>query len=164
MKKSELKDYIKEIILAELDVKENTTYIGKNAISSFKRNPAFATLQDKNSPINTLQAGGSVTLESEDEEPTEDDIRKGTETIDSPTHAKKISPEEKEKFKNTKKLINILIGKLEEYKKDKEFENWIKKSSYASELLSTRGKAKEWIKKNIGVYTKLGANKPTIPA
>ncbi len=122
MKKSELKDYIKEIILAELE-------------------------------------------ETEDEEPTEDDIKKGTKTIDSPIHAKGISPEEKEKFEKTKKLINILIGKLEEYKKDKEFENWIKKSSYASEeLLNTRGKAKEWIKKNIGVYTKLGADKPTIPA
>ena len=144
MKKSELKEYIKEIILAELEITASP---------------------DEIKSLQSLKSGDKVTIrETEDEEPTEDDIKQGTETIDSPTHAKKISPEEKEKFKNTKKLINILIGKLEEYKKDKEFENWIKKSPYASKLLSTRGKAKEWIKNNIGVYTKLGADKPTIPA
>jgi hypothetical protein len=149
MKKSELKEYIKEIILAELTVTSD-----KDTAKKLTDQGLSVTFNPKANPVS----------ESEDEEPTQDDIKKGTKTINSPIHAKGISPEEKEKFEKTKKLINILIGKLEEYKKDKEFENWIKKSSYASELLNTRGKAKEWIKKNIGVYTKLGADKPTIPA
>jgi len=163
MKKSELKDYIKEIILAELEENEAFKVMGRTgetAVQSFADSTSANKFKSENPNIASIKK----LEETEDEEPTEDDIKKGTKTIDSPIHAKGISPEEKEKFEKTKKLINILIGKLEEYKKDKEFENWIKKSSYASELLNTRGKAKEWIKKNIGVYTKLGADKPTIPA
>lgn len=79
MKKSELKSYIKEMIVSELS-EENVaegTYVGASAVSALQKDPKFASAKDKVTPVNTLKAGGSVTLENEedfDAEPTAKDI------------------------------------------------------------------------------------------
>ena len=83
MKKSEAKEYIKELIvteLSEISVDEGT-YVGPAAVAALQKDPKFATSKDKVTPINTLKAGGSVTLENEEEfdvEPTEKDIAANT--------------------------------------------------------------------------------------
>ena len=75
MKKSEAKEYIKELIVAELSVEEGT-YVGAGAVAALQKDPKFAASKDKVTPINTLKAGGSVTLENEEfeDEPTAKDI------------------------------------------------------------------------------------------
>jgi hypothetical protein len=83
MKTSEAKEYIKELIvteLSEISVDEGT-YIGPAAVAALQKDPKFAASKDKVTPINTLKAGGSVTLENEEEfdvEPTEKDIAANT--------------------------------------------------------------------------------------
>jgi hypothetical protein len=83
MKKSEAKEYIKELIvteLSEISVDEGT-YVGPAAVAALQKDPKFAASKDKVTPINTLKAGGSVTLENEEEfdvEPTEKDIAANT--------------------------------------------------------------------------------------
>ena len=74
-KKSEAKEYIKELIVAELSVEEGT-YVGAGAVAALQKDPKFAASKDKVTPINTLKAGGSVTLENEEfeDEPTAKDI------------------------------------------------------------------------------------------
>ena len=75
MKKSEAKKYIKELIVAELSVEEGT-YVGAGAVGALQKDPKFAAAKDKTSALNTLKAGGSVTLENEEfeDEPTAKDI------------------------------------------------------------------------------------------
>jgi hypothetical protein len=76
MKKSEAKEYIKELIVAELSVEEGT-YVGAGAVAALQKDPKFAASKDKVTPINTLKAGGSVTLENEedfDKEPSLSDL------------------------------------------------------------------------------------------
>jgi multidrug efflux pump subunit AcrA (membrane-fusion protein) len=75
MKKSEAKKYIKELIVAELSVEEGT-YVGAGAVAALQKDPKFAAAKDKNTALNTLKAGGSVTLENEEfeDEPTAKDI------------------------------------------------------------------------------------------
>jgi len=75
MKKSEAKEYIKELIVAELSVEEGT-YVGAGAVGALQKDPKFAAAKDKTSALNTLKAGGSVTLENEEfeDEPTAKDI------------------------------------------------------------------------------------------
>jgi len=78
MKKSEAKEYIKELIVAELSETnvEEGTYVGAGAVAALQKDPKFAASKDKVTPINTLKAGGSVTLENEefDMEPSSTDI------------------------------------------------------------------------------------------
>lgn len=78
MKKSEAKEYIKELIVAELSEAnvEEGTYVGAGAVAALQKDPKFAASKDKVTPINTLKAGGSVTLENEefDMEPSSTDI------------------------------------------------------------------------------------------
>ena len=79
MKKSEAKEYIKELIVAELSEAnvEEATYVGAGAVAALQKDPKFAASKDKVTPVNTLKAGGSVTLENEEEfdaEPTAKDI------------------------------------------------------------------------------------------
>jgi hypothetical protein len=75
MKKSEAKKYIKELIVSELSVEEGT-YVGSGAVDDLQKDPKFAAAKDKASALNTLKAGGSVTLENEEfeDEPTSKDI------------------------------------------------------------------------------------------
>ena len=79
MKKSEAKEYIKELIVTELSETnvDEGTYVGPAAVAALQKDPKFAASKDKVTPINTLKAGGSVTLENEEEfdaEPTAKDI------------------------------------------------------------------------------------------
>ena len=79
MKKSEAKKYIKELIVAELSETnvEEGTYVGAGAVAALQKDPKFAAAKDKTTPINTLKAGGTVTLENEDSfdlEPSATDI------------------------------------------------------------------------------------------
>ena len=79
MKKSEAKEYIKELIIAELSEAnvEEGTYVGASAVGALQKDPKFTTAKNKTTAINTLKAGGSVTLENEEEfdaEPTAKDI------------------------------------------------------------------------------------------
>ena len=81
MKKSELKKYIKETIIAELSegITEEGTYVGAAAADDLQKDPKFAAAKDKAAALNTLKAGGSVTLEAKktkDEDDTEDDEEK----------------------------------------------------------------------------------------
>jgi hypothetical protein len=73
MKKSEAKNYIKEIIISELSLEEGT-YVGAAAITSLQKDPKFAAAKDKVTPVNTLKAGGSVTLENEEDDDVEFDV------------------------------------------------------------------------------------------
>ena len=74
--KKEIKDNIYEI-LSEESVEEGT-YVGAGAIGALQKDPKFAAAKDKATPLNTLKAGGSVTLEEEDEdrEPTKAELEK----------------------------------------------------------------------------------------
>ena len=74
MKKSKAKEYIKELIIAELS---EATYVGPGVVDDLQKDPKFSASKDKVTPINTLKAGGTVTLENEEEfdtEPTAKDI------------------------------------------------------------------------------------------
>ena len=102
--KKEIKDNIYEI-LSEESVEEGT-YVGAGAIGALQKDPKFAAAKDKTTPLNTLKAGGSVTLEEEDEdrEPTKAELEK--EKVKG-AHAKKtISDDQFEDFKT--KLKNIV--------------------------------------------------------
>jgi hypothetical protein len=78
MKKSELKEYIKEMIVSELSGVDEGTYVGADAADDLQKDPKFAAAKDKATALNTLKTGGSVTLEGvddmDDAEPTASDI------------------------------------------------------------------------------------------
>ena len=80
MKLSELKKQIKDNIyeiLSEEPVDEGT-YVGVGAVAALQKDPKFAAAKDKNTALNTLKTGGSVTLQEEDEdrEPTKAELEK----------------------------------------------------------------------------------------
>jgi hypothetical protein len=80
MKLSELKKQIKDNIyeiLSEEPVDEGT-YVGVGAVAALQKDPKFAAAKDKNTALNTLKTGGSVTLQEEDEdrEPTKSELEK----------------------------------------------------------------------------------------
>ncbi len=80
MKLSELKKQIKDNIyeiLSEESVDEGT-YVGVGAVAALQKDPKFAAAKDKNTALNTLKTGGSVTLQEEDEdrEPTKAELAK----------------------------------------------------------------------------------------
>jgi hypothetical protein len=78
MKKSELKSYIKEMIVSELSSVDETTYAGVGAVADIQKDANFSKLKDKTAALTALKAGESVTLEGvddmEDAEPTASDI------------------------------------------------------------------------------------------
>ena len=68
MKLSELKKQIKDNIyeiLSEEPVDEGT-YVGVGAVAALQKDPKFAAAKDKNTALNTLKTGGSVTLQEAD--------------------------------------------------------------------------------------------------
>ena len=79
MKLSELKKQIKDNIyeiLSEESVDEGT-YVGAAAVADIQKDPLFSKVKDKNTAINTLKAGESVTLEEDDDkEPTKAELEK----------------------------------------------------------------------------------------
>jgi len=78
MKKSELKAEIKEYIVEILSEIDEATYMGADSADDLQKDPKFAAAKDKTQAINTLKAGGSVTLQEEDEdrEPTKSELDK----------------------------------------------------------------------------------------
>ena len=119
MKKSELKAEIKEYIvelLSEKDLEEGT-YVGPAALDALQKDPKFAAAKDKTTPINTLKAGGSVTLEEDDDdkEPTKAELEK--EKVKGAPDKFKISDE---KFEDFKTKLKTVVEKVKGMKKGKE--------------------------------------------
>jgi hypothetical protein len=78
MKKSELKAEIKEYIVEILSDIDEATYVGAGAADDIQKDPKFAAAKEKDTALNTLKNGGSVTLQEEDEdrEPTKAELEK----------------------------------------------------------------------------------------
>ena len=120
MKKSELtkeiKDYIYEILSEE--TVDEATYVGADAVDDLQKDPKFASSKDKVTPINTLKAGGSVTLEEEedeDREPTKAELEK--EKVKGAPSKFKVPQSDFEDFKT--KLKN-LVKKIKDMEKGAE--------------------------------------------
>lgn len=119
MKKSELKNSIKEYIyeiLSEETVDE-ATYVGAGAVAALQKDPKFATAQDKITPVNTLKAGGSVTLDEDDEdrEPTKSELEK--EKVKGAPSKFKVSQSDFEDFKSK---LKTLVKKIKDMEKGDE--------------------------------------------
>jgi len=121
MKKSELKAEIKEYIveiLSEEDIDEGT-YVGAGAVVALQKDPKFASAKEKDAAVNTLKAGGSVTLEEEDEdrEPTKAELEK--EKVKTVSKFK-IPNDQFEDFKSKlKTLVTKVKGMEKGVEKDK---------------------------------------------
>jgi hypothetical protein len=115
MKKSEAKEYIKELIVAELSEAnvEEGTYVGAGAVAALQKDPKFAASKDKVTPINTLKAGGSVTLENEEDfdmEPSAKDIDNNLSVVKLKSKHEgvvKLMPEKDKFFSQLKDLTKI---------------------------------------------------------
>ena len=116
MKLSELKKQIKDNIyeiLSEESVEEGT-YVGAGAVAALQKDPKFAAAKDKVTPLNTLKAGGSVTLEEEDEdkEPTKAELEK--EKVKGAPSKFKVSNDQFEDFKDK---LKTLVKKVKDMEK-----------------------------------------------
>ena len=116
MKKSELKNSIKEYIyeiLSEETVDE-ATYVGVAAVDDLQKDPNFAAAKDKVTPVNTLKAGGTVTLEEEDEdrEPTKSELEK--EKVKGAPSKFKVPQSDFEDFKDK---LKTLVKKIKDMEK-----------------------------------------------
>ncbi len=116
MKLSELKKQIKDNIyeiLSEESVEEGT-YVGAGAIDALQKDTKFAAAKDKTTALNTLKAGGSVTLENEDEdrEPTKAELAK--EKVKGAPSKFKVSNTEFEDFKDK---LKTLVKKIKDMEK-----------------------------------------------
>jgi len=105
MKKSEAKNYIKEIIISELSLEEGT-YVGAAAIKSLQQDPKFAAAKDKVTPINTLKAGGSVTLENEEDYDAEFDVEPTSKDIKANSSFAQLQSKYNEIVKQMKSVVN----------------------------------------------------------
>lgn len=119
MKLSELKKQIKDNIyeiLSEENIDE-ATYVGKDAVVDLQKDPKFAATQDKVTPINTLKAGGSVTLEEEDEdrEPTKAELEK--EKVKGAPSKFKVPQAD---FEDFKAKLKTLVKKIKDMEKGEE--------------------------------------------
>jgi hypothetical protein len=117
MKKSELKEYIREAILAELS---EAVFVGPGAVDDITTNASFQKVKDKNSVINALKKGELVALEETDDddesmydkEPTKSDLKK--EKIKGAPSKFEISKEDYEDFKTR---LKNLVGKIKDMEK-----------------------------------------------
>ena len=110
--KKEIKEYIVEI-LSEEDMDEGT-YVGPEAADDLQKDPKFAAAKDKTTAINTLKAGGSVTLEEdddEDREPTKAELAK--EKVKGAPSKFKIAQTDFEDFKDKLKTLVKKIKAME---------------------------------------------------
>ena len=105
MKKSEAKNYIKEIIISELSLEEGT-YVGAASITSLQKDPKFAAAKDKVTPINTLKAGGSVTLENEEDYDAEFDVEPTSKDIKANSSFAQLQSKYGEIIKQMKSVVN----------------------------------------------------------
>ena len=111
--KKEIKEYIVEI-LSEEDMDEGT-YVGPEAADDLQKDPKFAAAKDKTTAINTLKAGGSVTLEEdddEDREPTKAELAK--EKVKGAPSKFKIAQTDFEDFKDK---LKTLVKKIKDMEK-----------------------------------------------
>ena len=115
MKLSELKKQIKDNvyeILSEESVDEGT-YVGAGAVAALQKDPKFAASKDKVTPINTLKAGGTVTLEEDDDkEPTKAELEK--EKVKGAPSKFKVSNDQFEDFKDK---LKTLVKKVKDMEK-----------------------------------------------
>ncbi len=113
--KKEIKDYIYEI-LSEEDIDEGT-YVGAGAVDDLQKDPKFSQAKDKTTAINTLKAGGSVTLEEEDEdrEPTKAELAK--EKVKGAPSKFKVPNDQFEDFKDK---LKTLVKKVKDMEKGAE--------------------------------------------
>jgi hypothetical protein len=119
MKLSELKKQIKDNIyelLSEESVEEGT-YVGVAAVGALQKDPKFATAKDKATALNTLKAGGSVTLEEEedDKEPTKAELEK--EKVKGAPSKFKVPTDQFEDFKDK---LKTLVKKVKDMEKGAE--------------------------------------------
>jgi hypothetical protein len=121
MKKSELKEYIREAILAELS---EAVFVGPGAVDDITTNAAFQKIKDKNSVINALKKGQLVALEETDDdddsekEPTASDLKKAEKDLGKNSkHAKKLTDAEEERYDKLKKGITAKVNKLKDMPK-----------------------------------------------
>jgi len=119
MKLSELKKQIKDNIyeiLSEEPMDEGT-YVGPEAADDLQKDPKFAAAKDKTTAINTLKAGGSVTLEEEDEdrEPTKAELAK--EKVKGAPSKFKVPTDQFEDFKDK---LKTLVKKIKDMEKGAE--------------------------------------------
>jgi uncharacterized protein YdcH (DUF465 family) len=105
MKQSEAKNYIKEIIISELSLEEGT-YVGAASIASLQKDPKFAAAKDKVTPINTLKAGGSVTLENEEDYDAEFDVEPTSKDIKANSSFAQLQSKYNEIVKQMKSVVN----------------------------------------------------------
>ena len=116
MKLSELKKQIKDNIyeiLSEESMDEGT-YVGAGAVDDLQKDPNFAAAKDKTTAINTLKAGGSVTLQEEDEdrEPTKAELAK--EKVKGAPSKFKVPTDQFEDFKDK---LKTLVKKIKDMEK-----------------------------------------------
>ena len=119
MKLSELKKQIKDNIyeiLSEEPMDEGT-YVGAGAVTALQKDPKFSQAKDKVSAINTLKAGGSVTLQEEDEdrEPTKAELAK--EKVKGAPSKFKVPTDQFEDFKDK---LKTLVKKIKDMEKGAE--------------------------------------------
>ena len=113
--KKEIKDNIYEI-LSEESVEEGT-YVGVAAVGALQKDPKFAAVKDKATALNTLKAGGSVTLEEEDEdkEPTKAELEK--EKVKGAPSKFKVPNDQ---FQDFKDKLKTLVKKVKDMEKGAE--------------------------------------------
>lgn len=146
MKKSEfvkeIKNYIYEI-LSEESVDE-ATYVGAAAVDDLQKDPKFVAAKDKTTAINTLKAGGSVTLEEDDEdkEPTKAELEK--EKVKGAPSKFKIS---NEKYKELKDTLKKVVEKVKDL--DKKIKDPDTKKSELEDLKDQKSKKMAALKKFI---------------
>jgi hypothetical protein len=121
MKKSKLKEYIREAILAELS---EAVFVGPGAVDDITNNASFQKIKDKNSVINALKKGELVALEETDDddssekEPTAADLKKAEKELGKNSkHAKKLTAAEEERYDKLKKGITSKVNKLKDMPK-----------------------------------------------
>jgi hypothetical protein len=105
MKKSELKDYIKEIILAELEENEAFKVMGRTgetAVQSFADSTSANKFKSENPNIASIKK----LEETEDEEPTQADIQKEKSLTKAQTEWTKITKELKSNVSKIKDIIS----------------------------------------------------------
>jgi len=124
MKKSELKEYIREAIIAELS---EAVFVGPGAVDDITNNAAFQKVKDKNSVIKALKLGDTVALEETDDddddssekEPSKAELKKVEKELGKNSkHAKKLSATELERYKRLKTGITAKVNRLKKMSKE----------------------------------------------
>jgi hypothetical protein len=122
MKLSELKSEIKEYIVEILSGIDEATYVGAGAVVDMQKDPLFSKVKDKQSAINTLKSGESVTLEEEEDEdttPDEDTLDKQAAAAAKKEKVKTVSKFKvpQSDFEDFKSKLKTLVTKVKDMEK-----------------------------------------------